>query len=81
LANGLCSMAFMLDTLVCSLLIELAFRLCLTASSQRNAQKNVRLVCPAVCPGGRAVVLCLSYGRLGFIVGSKKPVLLFSVIC
>ena len=39
---GLCSIAGTLDTLVCSLLIQLAFRLCLTAFPQMDTQKAVK---------------------------------------
>jgi len=39
---GLRSITGTLDTLVCSLLIQLAFRLCLTAFPQMNAQKTVK---------------------------------------
>ena len=39
---GLCSIAVALDTLVCSLLIQLAFRLWLTAFPQVDAQKAVK---------------------------------------
>jgi hypothetical protein len=39
---GLCSIAVTLDTPVCSLLIQLAFGLCLTAFPQMDAQKAVK---------------------------------------
>ena len=53
---GLCSIAVPLDTLVCSLLIQLAFRLSLTAFPPKwTLRWLLKPVYPTVCRGSRVV--------------------------
>ena len=76
----LCSVAVTLDTHVCSLLIQLAFKLCLTAFPPVDAKRLLKPVYPAVCRGIQVVLRFLGCD-CRFLVGGKKPILLFSSIC
>ena len=52
----LCFVAVTLDTHVCSLLIQLSFKLCLTAFPSVDAKRLLKPVYPAVCRGIQVVL-------------------------